>query len=68
MFVVTEKRLINEYHKNFTNVSFYISTVRETEPNNLSLSSLTLRWTWNICFLDFTDWISQILMILQKTY
>ena len=32
-----EKMLISESHENFTNVGFYISTIREIEPNNLSL-------------------------------
>ena len=47
--MVTRKMLINESHKYFTNVSFHISTIRVVEPNNLSLASLTLEWTWNIC-------------------
>ena len=46
--MVTGKMLINASHKNFTNVSFHISTIRGIEPNNLSLSILTLRWTGNI--------------------
>ena len=54
--MVTGKLLVNESYKNFTNVSFHIKSTRGTEPNNLSLSSLTLRWTWNICdiFIKFT--------------
>ena len=47
--MATGKMLINESHKNFTNVSFHISTIRGIKPNNLSLASLTLGWTWNIC-------------------
>ena len=46
--MVTRKMLINESHKYFTNVSFHNSTIRAVEPNNLSLASLTLEWTWNI--------------------
>ena len=46
--MVTGKMLINESHKNFSNVSFHISTIRRIEANNLSLASLTLGWTWNI--------------------
>ena len=40
--MVTGKMLINESHKKFTNVSFNISTISVIEPNNLSLSNLTL--------------------------
>ena len=47
--MVTGKMLINESHKYFTNVSFHISTIRGVEPNNLSLASLTVEWTGNLC-------------------
>ena len=47
--MVTRKVFIDESHENFTNVSFHISTIKGIEPNNLSVSSLTLGWTWNIC-------------------
>ena len=47
--MVMEKMFINKSHKNFTNVSFHISTIWRIEPNNLSLWSLTLGLTWNIC-------------------
>ena len=47
--MVTGKMLMNESRKNFTNVSFNISTISVIEPNNLSLSNLTLGWTWNMC-------------------
>ena len=47
--MVTGKMLINKPHKNFTKVSFHISTIWGIEPNNLFLSSLALRLTWNIC-------------------
>ena len=43
--MVTEKMLINKFHKNF---SFHISTISGIEPNKLSLSSLTLGWAWNM--------------------
>ena len=46
--MVTGKMLINESHKNFSNVSFHISTIRGIDSNNLSLTSLTVEWTWNI--------------------
>ena len=49
--MVIGKMLINEPHKNFTNVSFHISTIRGIEPNNLPVASLTLGWTWNICVI-----------------
>ena len=39
----------NKSHKKFTNVSFHISAIWGIEPNNLSLLSLMLRLTWNIC-------------------
>ena len=47
--MVTEKMFINKSHEDFANVSFYISTIWGIEPNNMSLSSLTLALTWNIC-------------------
>ena len=47
--MVTGKMLIEECHKNITNVSFHISSIKDIETNNLSLSSLTLGLTWNIC-------------------
>ena len=47
--MVTWKMFIKKSHKNFTNVSLHINTILGIEPNNLSLSSLTLGLTWNIC-------------------
>ena len=39
--------MISKSHKNVTTVSFHISTISGIEPNNLSLSRLTLNL--NIC-------------------
>ena len=49
IFMVIGKLLINNFHKNFTNFGFHISSVWEIEPNNLSLWRLALGWTLNIC-------------------
>ena len=62
--MVTRKMLIDESHKYFTNVSFHISTIRGVEPNNFSLASLTLEWTWNICdiFIKSTIFKSNVVI------
>ena len=62
--MATEKMLIHESHKNLTNVSFHISTVRGIEPNNLSISSLVLGCTCNICdiFIKSTIFKSNIVI------
>ena len=52
--------LTEECHKNITNVTFNISSIEGIETNNLSLSCLTLGWTWNICdhYLLWVLWCS----------
>ena len=43
------KIFIKKSHKNITNDGFHISTIWGIEPNNLSLLSLMLGLTWDIC-------------------
>ena len=47
--------LINKPHKNFTNVSFYTSTIKATEPLGL---------TWNMCdaIINFTTFKNNIVI------
>ena len=66
--MVTGKMLINESHKNFTNVSFDISTITGIEPNNLSLASLTLRWTWNICGILIKSTIFKSNVVIRSCF
>ena len=66
--MVTGKKLINESHKNFTNVSFRISTMKGIQPNNLYLSSLTLRWTWNVCNIFIKSAIFKINVVIRSCF
>ena len=66
--MVTGKKLINESHKNFTNVSFRISTMKGIQPNNLYLSSLTLRWTWNVCNIFIKSEIFKINVVIRSCF
>ena len=47
--VTTKMFFINVFHKELTKVSFHISTIWGTKPDNLSLLNLMLGLTWNIC-------------------
>ena len=59
---------INESHKNFNDVSFPISTIREIEPNNLSLSSLTLGWTCYICNIFIKSTIFESNVVIRSSF
>ena len=66
--MVTGKMLMNESRKNFTNVSFNISTISVIEPNNLSLSNFTLGWTWNMCDIFSKSTISKSNIVIRSCF
>ena len=65
--MVTAKMLINKSHKNFTG-SFHIGTIWGIEPNNLSLSSLTLGFTWNICAVIIKSTILKNNVVIRSCF
>ena len=68
IFMVTEKMFSKKLNKDFANFSLNITTIGGIEPNNLSLPSLMLLLTWNICDVIIKSTIFKSNIVIRSCF